>query len=699
MNRKRKFVLPALFLALLVCGNLMAQDEFDIVRKNITGSLVGEGKVKVDGFKKEQQVAGNWKDIDYKDSSITRWQPIKHLQRIKAYCIAMNQSQCCLREHIVSGLRYWLAVSPKSKNWWHNDIAVPQTMGEILLLADEAGMQYPKALKDSLLESMKKGDPYKQTGANKVDEAIHYLFRACVTKDRGLMQAAVQQVFEPIAFTNAEGLQTDFSYLQHGRQLQLSSYGMVFLMGEYKVASWVMNTSFAISPEKLKLLHTYLTQTYLKAIRGQYSDFNIEGRGLSRPNVLNKRTFVPDGYTDKANTPLVLAKKLYPSDTTQIAAALLRISGLQSPGYAIDPYHKHFYKADYTLHLRKDYSFNVRMVSDRTRRTETGNNENLLGKFLPDGSTNIQRTGGEYFNIMPLWEWGKIPGITCRDFADDQPTTPQWGEPGSTGFVGGVSDGKYGCTVYDMQYNQVSAKKSWFFFDKEVVCLGSGIHCAEEENITTTLNQCWQKGAVYVQHNKKLTKIDSVATIENPSWVWHDSIGYYFLQPGKAVISGENQKGSWSSINAAYDTATLHGKLFKLFIGHGAKPAHESYAYCVVPSIGLSNAGKYPVNNIQVLANTESQQAVVHKPLQMLQVCFYTAGFVQYGTLKITVDKPCVVLVKRINTPAPEIWIADPGQQQNEITLWMQMQGKKLTRKVNWKDADNRGSSVLVNWH
>ena len=44
-------------------------------------------------------------------------------------------------------------------------------------------------------------------------------------------------------------------------------------------------------------------------------------------------------------------------------------------------------------------------------------------------------------------------------------------------FVGGVSDGEYGVSAMNLSHISLplSAQKSWFFFDDEVVCLGSGI--------------------------------------------------------------------------------------------------------------------------------------------------------------------------------------------------------------------------------
>lgn len=704
-NTYTKMKLLVLKFSLIVCvlscsKAAIAQDEFDTIRRNIVAGLKNpsRGKEKTDMLiKRTQQPDGSWKDINYRDSAITHWLPIKHLQNIESYCLALNQSQNDLKERIVAGLRYWLLVTPASTNWWHNEIAVPQTMGRILLLLEDAEISYPRSLKDSLVSSMIKGNPYKQTGANKLDIAIHYLYRACVTKNSALMDSAVQQAFDPIRITTeAGGLQNDFSYLQHGRQLYISGYGTVFLMGAYKVATWVAGTGFALGKEKLNLLQTYLTKTYLKAIRGSYSDFNIEGRGVSRPNALNKKSGKQDGYADEGNTILEMAKKLNPSDTPEISNAIARIQGWKEAGYAVEPYHKFFYRADYTLHLRKDYSFNVRMVSERTVRTETGNGENLLGRFLPDGSTNIQQRGDEYYNIMPVWEWDKIPGITCRDFATDQPAVKQWGETGSTVFAGGVSDGRYGCTAYDMSYNKVSAKKSWFFFDKQVICLGAGISCNEDEAVTTTLNQCWQRGNTVV-YNRKVNKIvKAVDTLVNPSLVWHDSIGYYFLGAHVVALSNGKQVGNWKKINNTYTANEIAGNVFKLSVLHGVKPHEASYSYGVVPAISLKEAKKYSLSGIKVLSNSKALQAVLNTQLQILQACFYVEGTVNYDGLSITVDKPCLLMVKNFSTANMEIWVAEPTQKIKEINVQVKQDNKIILQKATWNNEQELGSSVLA---
>jgi len=698
MIKKVKLSLVLAIVGLLQVQVAKAQDEFDIVRKNIVNNLKAQTKTTtqaIAALQESQQADGSWADIQYTDDRITLWTPIRHLHQIKEYCIAINKGyNRKLDERIVAGLNYWLKAAPKSKNWWYNDIATPQALGEILMLIDEAKVSYPKTTKDALLESMKRGDPYKQTGANKLDIAMHYLYRACASKDAVLMDAAVNQLFASIAFSNQEGLQTDYSYFQHGKQLYLAGYGAVFLTGEYKAATAVMNTRFALSKEKQNLLHTYLTETFLRAIRGRYSDFNIEGRSISRPDMLDKKNAVLDGYAENTAAMLSLAKNINSSGARVIDAAIARIEERQSPAFGISAYHKQFYRADYTLHQRKTYSFNIRAVSARTRRTESGNGENIFGRFLADGSTNIQRTGSEYFNIMPVWEWDKLPGITCRDYLTDQPAVVEWGEKGNMDFVGGVSDGKYGCTVYDMDYSQVAAKKAWFLFDREIVCLGTGINSTEAENITTTLNQCWLKGKVGLAKNKWL--LTDTEKLVNPAWVWHDSIGYSFLQNTSAVVSTATQKGSWKRINKGYSDEEVTGKVFKLFIDHGAKPANASYAYCVLPNIAMQEMNSTITSNIKVLANNNQMQAVANNALQMLQVCFYQPQSLSYKELKITVDQPCLVLVKATNTKTPEIWIADPSQKLTELTATVQLNNKPVTKRIILPDGESRGKSLRV---
>jgi chondroitin AC lyase len=665
-----------------------SQDEFQIIESRITKYIKAEVEINQvnENLKKNAlalQSDGRWLGIDYSSRAETNWAPLTHLNRVKQFALALNDVGAAgdkkLASQTINALRYWAQQRPSSKNWFQNDIASPTAIGEILMLLKSSNT-VPSTLQDSLINLMKQGDVIRAAGANKSDIAIHMMYRACLTRDKTLMDSAVDQAFKPITLGNRQGLQYDYSYLQHGPQLQIASYGQVFLNGEYKVASWLLGTSYALPTEKLKILDHYLISTYLKTIRGRYIDFNTEGRGISRNDILDKTNI-----TSKAGTHslLALAKEVNPKNAMVLDEAEQRILQNQAPSFGIKPSHTHFYKSDYTLHNRPAYSFNVRTVSRRTVRTEFGNNENLIGKFLPDGSTNIQRSGAEYYNIMPVWEWDKIPGVTSRDYKVDQRTTIEWGERGVGSFIGGISDGVYGTTVYQLDYDEVTAKKAWFFFDDEVVCLGADISSLAKEAITTTINQAWAKGSVKI-FDQDIKRI------------WQDSIGYYFPNQGDIKWTSGKQSGRWSLINANRSKNVVQGKVFKLWLNHGHDPVKGSYAYIVKPNISENEMKSNKALNTKILENTPLVQAVENEDLQMVQVVFYQAGSLTRPNFSVTVDQPCVLLIKALKTKNPMLYLSDPTQKLTDLHISFSSEFLEIKEPfpISLPQGDQKGATV-----
>ncbi len=645
-------------------------------------------------------VDGSWSDVGYSRKDITNWPPIEHLKRLKALANAYTNKRSSyynnfeLYTSIVNGIRYWYQENPLSKNWWHNQIDAPQHVGELLIVLRHGKILIPQTLEDSIIERMKRGEILKQTGANKLDVATHYIYRAALTKNSSLLDTAVQEAFQPISFTTEEGLQYDYSFMQHGRQLQIGSYGAVFISGEYHIASILKGTNYELKGEKLAMLSNYYINTYLRTLRGGYSDFNVEGRGVSRVDILNKHG---------EENLLKEAAILDPSNTATWNAAIARTIGSKAPSFQIIPSHNHFYCADYTIHTQPDYSFNVRTVSVRTKRTESGNGENLVGKFLPDGSTNIQVRGDEYYNIMPIWDWNKIPGITSREYDFDQLMETHWGEVGSTSFVGGVSDSSYGATCYSMNYNGVKANKSWFFFDKEVVCLGAGITSSAKENITTTLNQCWLKGVVEVKgaDNKSIkAKSHDLVSIKSSKWLLHDGIGYYFPEGQNLLISTKEQTGSWVHINDSKPKNEIKGDVFKSWINHGVNPSDAHYAYIVVPNVreNAPVAIESAASMLKIMANNDTIQAVYNEKLAIAEAIFYQASSLSLAGLTIKCNQPCAMMLRNVNNAKKKLYISDPTQQLSEgkITIVNESTHNSKDYSFHFPSGNAKGASLLI---
>ncbi|MGM9477117.1 polysaccharide lyase family 8 super-sandwich domain-containing protein [Pedobacter sp. GSP4] len=656
----------------MMCSLVKAQNEpFDSILQRINADLqlFVTDKVLTDEVSenlKQLNADGSWADINYADA---QYDPLKRIKNMAtAYIRPTNKlyNNAALHQAIVKALQNWLEKNPKNKNWWYNDIFYPQAIGQSLILMRSAKTKLPADLEEALIKRMirrlKTGD-----GANTSDEALHFLYRACLTKNKATLDSAAKYLFEPIAVNEGkEGVQVDGSYYQHGKQQAIASYGRVFGANSVNAAFYLRGTAYALPKAQLAILVDYLKNTFLQTIRGAFYDFNVRGRGISRKDSLSSGI---GGLIEKI-------RFFDPDNTAYWNASALRTSAKKAAAYGVIPAHKQYWKSNYTLHVRPGYTFSVQASSNRTLRTERGNNENILGKFLPDGATNIQREGSEYANLMPVWEWDKIPGTTSRDYHDDAGATikSEWGILGTSKFVGGVADGVYGTSCYSLAYDSVQAKKAWFFFDREVVCLGAGIKSEAGESITTTVNQAWMRGAVDTAP-KELSRA--------PFWVVHDSIGYIFPQGANVTISNEAQNGNWYRINHFQSKTELQHKVFKLWINHGTKPTDASYQYIVVPGTSAAGLKKYDQSMIHILKNTDQVQAVKHLGLNMLQAVFYQPGILAVDGISVQVDQACTVYIKGLNSKSPLLYIADPAQEQTAVHVELKLPGLSKPKSLN----------------
>lgn len=695
-----------LYIVLIVGFPLLAtaQDDFAIIKNRIIDELYRRSNdmqiTKAVLAYKNMNVEGSWNDILYDSKAASNWQPIAHLERLQQLAIAYSKPKSVyygnseLYDNLTKGLIYWHQKNPNSSNWWHNDIAVPQYLGRILLLTGSTNRALPAEVQQAILLKMQSTQsPFSFTGANKLDIAIHYLYRALITGNEKLMNMAVLEAFQPIEFTTGEGLQYDYSYFQHKEQLMISSYGLVFLSGEYNVAAWLTGTRYALSNEKQNLLNHFFFNTFISAMRGSYTDYNTEGRGISRPNGLNRKSLADE--TGESGL-LSRVKLVNPDKAEEIETIRKRVSGQEPASYKIKPVHYYYWRGDYTQHQRPSYTFNVRTVSTRTVRTESGNNENLLGTVLPDASMNLVRRGNEYFNIMPTWEWDKIPGVTARDYDTAVSIKKNWGTYGSTDFVGGVSDSLYGLTVYTQDYDDVKAKKSYFFFDREIVCLGADIKSPAPQPITTTLNQCWAQGKIITQTAQNNAQLKKPATFTDLKWVWHDSIAYLIKDAATINVSANVQAGSWTTINKN-NKGEVKGAVFKLWIDHGTAPKAKSYAYIIVPGISEQEMNRYDDKPVHIISNTGKLQAVQHTELGILQAVFFEPGTLKVGNIAITAHQACVLQLSHTESKKMKISVADPTQKLQELNFEITTgSNSPQPLKINLPESPYAGSTVSL---
>lgn len=631
------------------------------------------------------QENGSFSDIDYDDTQMTNWTPIQHIERLSDFVYAYTNEKNKyyqnedLYQKIVKGLEYWYDVDSESDNWWHNQISEPQKLGVLLIQMRIGKKQIPQELETKILKRIQEtgGDPAKWTGANRTDIALHWIYRSCLTQNEADLKTAIDNVFNPVVYTTEEGFQHDNSYFQHGEQLYIGGYGDEILKGVTQVASYALGTQYQLDKEKVELLSKFMRETYYRTVRGQNMSFDVVGRSVSRPGLLNKRT-----TTTYAQRMI----DIDPAHADEYKAIIARLNRKQPADYQVTASHTHYFRGDYSLHVRPQYNFDVRLASTRTKKCEYGNKENLKTYFMSDGCTNITQTGDEYFNIFPVWNWCHIPGTTAPQL-EKVPMDPKaWGVLGTSTYAGGVSDSIYGATAYAyMDTNpevNTGAKKSWYFFDNEVVCLGAGIQSTSTYPVHTTVNQCFLKSGILVDKgDKEETLANGSHTLQAPQWVLHDKIGYFFPQKEEVFLTAQTQSGRWYDINTSKSKKEEKMDVFTLGINHGVGPKDGSYAYIVVP--GKTSAQEMKAyqkkNAIEILSNNPKIQAVRNTKLNVWMVTFFEAGTFTHKELNVSVDKPCILMIKDITSKSANLHIADPGQTQSPIQIELKIGKKKQT--------------------
>lgn len=681
---RRFFTSTFFFMAVCSAGASETQTVFEkiiqnVVEQQLSGASITYEDGQTSEYLKSLRADGSFPDINYKSTSQTNWAPNYHLDRMRYMAISYISPKSkyygdeTLHNAIVNMLKYWYDVNPWSTNWFNQEIGWPQRMGLNLCLLRAGKEQVPQELESKILKRMRdisKGpdQPGSQgSGANKMDIALQWIYRSTLQADKETLDFSVEQFYYPLKFNTGEGMQSDYSYLQHGPQLYIGGYGESVLNATLKVSFFLVDTEY-VGGDNMELISNFLLKAYIPTIRGHYMMYNAIGRGMARKGGTSRSSFV---------SSLESMKKLDPANINKYDEAVKRISGKESVSFGLESYNRHFWRADYTLHQRPEYTIDVRMASKRTRRCENGNGENLKGYFITEGGTQIVMRGDEYVDIYPVWDWSHIPGTTTPALSK-VPQPGAWGQNGQSSFAGGVSDSIYGVTTYQMVDNtnniNTSGKKSWFFFDKEIVCMGNDISSTNASPINTTVNQCLLNGKVQIAKSDGTVAYPSYGEREydDLEWVNHDGISYYFPEKGSITLRNNEQQGTWKSITSYYDESIVKKNVFKLWFDHGVKPDSGKYIYYIMPNTYSIDSAKEAMDSLTTV-NSDTIQAVYNHTLNVLGAVFHKKGTLKIGDIELTCSEPCTALFTSTNTENVKAHFADPSYSLDSMTVYVKM--------------------------
>jgi len=681
---KNKIVIIGLLLFSVV-SLFGQQQDIDIITERLVSKHLKENYEPelVAGYMAAMNSDGSWHDIDY-DKVIREFPAGVHLTRLIKMTLAYRQEGSSftgseeLLKKILSGLDFYYKKQPKSTNWWYNDIGSPQNYMIVLILlkghiSKEKLHYYSSYIQD-------KTDNQAHKGKNRTWVSAITMYKGCIEDNYGLISIGFNSIASTIMIADkkmVEGIKTDNSIHQHRPQLYSGGYGMSFMSDLAQYIYLSRETSFRelFTPEKIKLFSdTMLEGQRLFGYR-QTFDFGTEGRNISRYNHVNNAS--PE--------LLELMKIVDPENAKAYDEWMRHLDG----GPFSKAGNKFFWNSAIVTHHGSNYYLSAKVISTRTNGTEMLNGENLRGYYLPLGATNILVTGKEYKNIFPVWDWTHIPGTTA---AENQSTALLEGYHfGTNKYAGGVTNGKSGCIAFEHDYKGIKAKKSYFFIGDAMLCLGTGISVNTDDNIMTTLNQCYADGEVHLSENDRVQKLDiPVRSFDNLDWVHHGKVGYIFPDRLKSVVQRKNLTGSWRLVRDTGDEKEISADIFSLWVDHGVNPRSDTYCYIVVPDISLNDFKKTSKDHgFKVIKNTEDIQAVSNKNTGIYAVVFYNPGILTLDDkLEISVDKEAIVLIEKIKN-GYQFSVSDPLYEAQEINI-------KINKKLQGDNAAISGTSSTL---
>lgn len=704
-------VMPTMSLLLMSCDNAREVNEIDqrdpaldleIVRERFIEGLlepeVDEGEIRE--LLKTARDDGTWPGINYQDTSRTAFEHGRHLSNMVDLARAYRKEESSFYQDeevgrtVTAALDFWLEHDFICENWWWNQIGTPERIGNVLLImddeltAEQTSGAHPIVGRATLdaWGARPGGDLIKIAGIM----GKHGLF----IRDEEVFNEAMEAIAGEIEYavergdtSDVRGLQTDWSFHhRHDRVTSTITYGHGYVAAFADWADKVRGTAFAFPDESIALIVNF----YLDGICNTmafctYPDPGELNRGITRRGAL-------DAHSPELPEKLLRVTS-YREDELEAVAQIRR--GERSPNLTNSRF---FWHTEYYSHQRPDYFTSVRMFSSRNHSMEEPyNSEGLKNHHLGDGFHFLTRNGKEYVDIFPVWDWQKVPGTTVVQ-KPSLPDPEEIQQRGLTDFVGGVTDGVYGAAAFDFKspLDPLSARKSWFFFDDEVVALGAAIRSDSDYPVATTLNQSLLSGEIIA------ADADGPSVLargehdpEDILWVHHDKTAYVFSDPMPVRIENRPRDGRWAEITGqswAASAERVRKDVFTLWLDHGTAPRDARYAYIVVPSVDASDVEPYrsrsPVN---ILANTAQLQAVEHRGLGLAAVVFYEPGEVRLtDDLVISSEDAGLLMMKTSGEEVREITVSDPSRRLDFIRL--QISVRLETEDDRWEAAWNEAS-------
>jgi len=467
---------------------------------------------------------GTWEDVPYGSSSASSWGAAEHARRLVALARGVHTPE--LVEAFGRALRHWAAKGYRNKNWWWNQIGVPLELGRAGILMGDDITDEEKRLIVSLMHESEIG----LTGQNRIWMAECVLMRSLLEGNMQGVKAAREAILGEIHVSGTEeGIQSDWSFHQHGNQAQFGNYGLSYILTVPRLAAFFDGTELEFPAQKRELLANLVRRGFAPTVWKGAMDVAAIGRQLNKGAARIKGAGV-----------LVAAQRLG-VDADNVPTGL-----------------HWFASSAYGVYRAQGWMASVKCETSKIRGTERVNEDNLLGAHFADGALFSYVTGDEYRDIFPLWNWRHVPGTTSYDVA-----TVDWDSRNRADECEADGD-----TVrFRLNRAGLQATTEWRFSPEGIDVAVSGVTSTNGLRVVTTVEQSIaQPNASWRREGKGIVAVNGAIRYELPA---------------NAVVRVEERTGDWRSHMGASASDVACGRVFEITIPHGVRPRNGKCAWRV----------------------------------------------------------------------------------------------------------------------
>lgn len=540
-----------------------------------------------------------------------------------------------------------------------------------------------------------------------------------------------------LSFLPAPGLRGPFK--EDGSVFHHCSHYPAYAMGGFKGAAPVVyclsKTAYRFSTEAHASMQTCLLATRLYCNRYNWlvSMSSRHPKGIGEMSQIS--SLEPYYYMAMAGMPDGSG-----TVDSEMAGALLRLAEyvdfapakcLMQAGFEPEAEPEGCFVMNYAcalLHRRDHWLAGVKGHSRYLWGSEIYEKNNLYGRYINYGFLQILGSGSPVNNrdsgfYQEGFDWNCFPGTTAVKLPLEQLRARVCVVDATAGFeemlisdesfAGGVSmngrQGAFGLILhghgkYDGSFR---ARKSWFFFDNRIICLGSSIEDGDEAHeVITTLYQTYLTGeqreaylgTEAITGLSKQCRYDGVAA--KALWLTDPCGNRYRIPEGQHIAISQSMQES-----RAQDTGEdTKGPFSKAWLVHGKAPCDAGYEYMikVLSKADLDREDTGGVPPYRVLSRNRQLHAVTDLALGITGYVFFEPCAVkpEQNRCVSSVSSPCLVM-ERLENEVLTLSVCDPDLRFYEGTEADQLDADGNQKEVSlysrtWRMNESTGGWVKV---